>query len=153
MRKRVRRIVRCDDGVCYTSIHAPAVSPAPSCAEEPRVAENRHTFASGGLLVGKEWAIIGKLLGHMQVQTTERNTNLAPDLVKQAATKRYRIAWRWPCSVQSTDPNAKRPQRSQGLIDNAADESEYRDSRCALPFGDPDSVHCLDSRSYRNLQR
>lgn len=47
----------------------------------------RHTFASGGLLVGEGLPMIGKLLGHTQVQTTARYAHLASDPVKQAATK------------------------------------------------------------------
>jgi integrase len=50
-----------------------------------RIHDLRHTFASGGLLVGE--AMIGKLLGHTQVQTTARYADLASDPAKQAATK------------------------------------------------------------------
>jgi integrase len=57
-----------------------------------RIHDLRHTFASGGLLVGEGLAMIGKLLGHTQVQTTARYAHLASDPVKQAATK-IRIAW------------------------------------------------------------
>ncbi|HSQ21071.1 MAG TPA: site-specific integrase, partial [Blastocatellia bacterium] len=52
-----------------------------------RIHDLRHTFASGGLLVGEGLAMIGKLLGHTQVQTTARYAHLASDPVKQAATK------------------------------------------------------------------
>src|SRR5215472_13486036 len=52
-----------------------------------RIHDLRHTFASGGLLVGEGLAMIGKLLGHTQVQTTARYAHLAADPVKQAATK------------------------------------------------------------------
>ena len=38
--------------------------------EDVRIHDLRHTFASGGLLVGEGLAMIGKLLGHTQVQTT-----------------------------------------------------------------------------------
>ena len=40
--------------------------------EDVRIHDLRHTFASGGLLVGEGLAMIGKLLGHTQVQTTAR---------------------------------------------------------------------------------
>ena len=50
-----------------------------------RIHDLRHTFASGGLLVGEGLAMIGKLLGHTQVQTTARYAHLASDPVKQAA--------------------------------------------------------------------
>jgi integrase len=52
-----------------------------------RIHDLRHTFASGGLLVGEGLAMIGKLLGHTQVQTTARYAHLASDPAKQAATK------------------------------------------------------------------
>ena len=44
-------------------------------------------LASGGLVVGEGLAMIGKLLGHTQVQTTAKYAHLASDPVKQAATK------------------------------------------------------------------
>ncbi len=52
-----------------------------------RIHDLRHTFASGGLLVGEGLAMIGELLGHTQVQTTARYAHLASDPAKQAATK------------------------------------------------------------------
>jgi hypothetical protein len=55
--------------------------------DDVRIHDLRHTFASGGLVVGEGLAMIGKLLGHTQVQTTARYAHLAADPVKQAATK------------------------------------------------------------------
>ncbi len=52
-----------------------------------RIHDLRHTFASGGLLVGEGLPMIGKLLGHTQVQTTARYAHLADDPVKAAATR------------------------------------------------------------------
>jgi integrase len=52
-----------------------------------RIHDLRHSFASCGLLVGEGLPMIGKLLGHTQVQTTARYAHLASDPVKQAATK------------------------------------------------------------------
>ena len=52
-----------------------------------RIHDLRHTFASGGLLVGEGLAMIGKLLGHSQIQTTARYAHLASDPIKNAATK------------------------------------------------------------------
>jgi integrase len=46
---------------------------------DSRIHNLRHTFASGGLLVGEGPAMIGKLLGHTQVQTTARYAHLASD--------------------------------------------------------------------------
>jgi integrase len=55
--------------------------------EDVRIHDLRHTFASGGLLVGEGLPMIGKLLGHRQVQTTARYAHLAADPIKQAATR------------------------------------------------------------------
>lgn len=52
-----------------------------------RIHDLRHTFASGGLLVGEGLSMIGKLLGHTQVQTTARYAHLADDPVRAAATR------------------------------------------------------------------
>ena len=47
----------------------------------------RHSFASGGLLVGEGLPMIGKLLGHTQVQTTARYAHLARDTIKASAAR------------------------------------------------------------------
>lgn len=55
--------------------------------DDVRIHDLRHTFASGGLLEGEGLPMIGKLLGHTQVQTTARYAHLAADPVKRAAGK------------------------------------------------------------------
>ena len=52
-----------------------------------RLHDLRHSYASGGLAVGEGLPMIGKLLGHTQVQTTARYAHLASDPVKSAAEK------------------------------------------------------------------
>ena len=52
-----------------------------------RLHDLRHSFASGGLLVGENLPMIGKLLGHSQVQTTARYAHLADHPVKAAADR------------------------------------------------------------------
>ena len=52
-----------------------------------RIHDLRHSFASGGLLVGEGLPMIGKLLGHTQAQTTARYAHLANDSVKSAANR------------------------------------------------------------------
>ena len=52
-----------------------------------RIHDLRYTFASGGVASGENLPMIGKLLGHTQVQTTARDAHLAADLVKRAADK------------------------------------------------------------------
>ena len=55
--------------------------------ENLRIHDLRHSFASGGLLVGEGLPMIGKLLGHTKVQTTARYAHLANDPVKAAANR------------------------------------------------------------------
>ena len=47
----------------------------------------RHSFASRALALGETLPVIGKLLGHTQVQTTARYAHLADDPVKSAANR------------------------------------------------------------------
>jgi hypothetical protein len=44
-----------------------------------RIHDLRHSFASGAVALGEGLPIIGKLLGHTQVQTTARYAHLAAD--------------------------------------------------------------------------
>jgi integrase len=86
-----------------------------------RIHDLRHTFASGGLLVGEGLAMIGKLLGHTQVQTTARYAHLASDPVKQAATKiSDRLA---SALLGAVEPSAKIAKQSIISIDNEADDA------------------------------
>ena len=55
--------------------------------DDVRLHDLRHSFASGGLLLGEGLPMIGKLLGHSQVQTTARYAHLADDPVKTAANR------------------------------------------------------------------
>ena len=55
--------------------------------DDVRIHDLRHSFASGGLLVGEGLSMIGKLLGHTQVQTTARYAHLADDPVHAAANR------------------------------------------------------------------
>lgn len=52
-----------------------------------RLHDLRHTFASGAVALGESLPMIGKLLGHTQVQTTARYAHLAADPVKAAAER------------------------------------------------------------------
>lgn len=53
--------------------------------EDVRIHDLRHTFASVAVVNGQGLPMIGKLLGHSQVQTTARYAHLAADPVKMAA--------------------------------------------------------------------
>ena len=52
-----------------------------------RIHDLRHSFASGAVALGESLPMIGKLLGHTQVQTTARYAHLAADPVKAAADR------------------------------------------------------------------
>lgn len=53
--------------------------------KDVRIHDLRHTFASTAVAAGQGLPIIGKLLGHTQVQTTARYAHLAADPVRTAA--------------------------------------------------------------------
>ena len=53
--------------------------------EDVRIHDLRHIFASTAVATGQGLPMIGKLLGHTQVQTTARYAHLAADPVKLAA--------------------------------------------------------------------
>jgi integrase len=53
--------------------------------KEVRIHDLRHTFASTAVAAGQGLPMIGKLLGHTQVQTTARYAHLAADPIKLAA--------------------------------------------------------------------
>jgi len=61
--------------------------PVREAADGIRIHDLRHTFASSGLAVGEGLSMIGKLLGHTQIQTTARYAHLASDPMKAAANK------------------------------------------------------------------
>jgi integrase len=53
--------------------------------DDVRIHDLRHSYASGALALGEGLPMIGKLLGHTQVQTTARYAHLANDPVRMAA--------------------------------------------------------------------
>ena len=55
--------------------------------EDVRIHDLRHSFASRALALGESLPMIGKLLGHTQIQTTARYAHLARDSVKVSASK------------------------------------------------------------------
>jgi len=54
--------------------------------EHVRIHDLRHTYASNALMQGLSIAMVGKLLGHSQIQTTMRYVHLADDPVRDAVT-------------------------------------------------------------------
>ncbi|WAC49184.1 tyrosine-type recombinase/integrase [Asticcacaulis sp. SL142] len=55
--------------------------------DDVRIHDLRHSFASGALALGEGLPMIGKLLGHTQVQTTSRYAHLANAPIKMAASR------------------------------------------------------------------
>ena len=53
--------------------------------KDVRIHDLRHTFASTAVASGQGLPMIGKLLGHTQLQTTARYAHLAAEPVKMAA--------------------------------------------------------------------
>ncbi len=58
--------------------------------EDVRIHDLRHSFASRALALGETLPVIGKLLGHNDIETTARYAHLAQDSIHEAAE---RIAW------------------------------------------------------------
>ncbi len=61
--------------------------------KDVRIHDLRHTFASTAVASGQGLPMIGKLLGHTQVQTTARYAHLAAEPVKMAADAVARNLW------------------------------------------------------------
>ena len=55
--------------------------------EDVRIHDLRHSFASRALALGESLPMIGKLLGHTQVETTARYAHLARDSVHESAAR------------------------------------------------------------------
>ena len=55
--------------------------------DDVRIHDLRHSFASRALALGEGLPMIGKLLGHTQVQTTARYAHLARDTVQASAAR------------------------------------------------------------------
>ena len=52
-----------------------------------RVHDLRHSFASRALALGKTLPVIGKLLGHSDIETTARYAHLARDTLHEYAER------------------------------------------------------------------
>ena len=55
--------------------------------EDVRIHDLRHSYASRALALGESLTMIGKLLGHTQVQTTARYAHLARESIQTAAAR------------------------------------------------------------------
>ena len=88
--------------------------------DDVRIHDLRHSYASGALALGEGLPMIGKLLGHTQVQTTARYAHLANDPVKTAAG---RVSDTIGAAMLGQRPKAKRRVRRRS---GAAGESPKR---------------------------
>ena len=68
--------------------------------DDVRIHDLRHSFASRALALGESLPMIGKLLGHTQVQTTARYAHLQRDSIKASAS---RIADSIGADIRRTD--------------------------------------------------
>ena len=104
-----------------------------------RIHDLRHTFASAGLALGEGLPMIGKLLGHTQVQTTARYAHLASDPVKQAAERvadqlgTLLVKSRHPTPTPSPEP----PAPSQAAIATATPPAPDQPTAKVIPFPRP----------------
>ncbi|MYH36214.1 MAG: site-specific integrase, partial [Rhodospirillaceae bacterium] len=55
--------------------------------EDVRIHDLRHSFASRALALGETLPVIGKLLGHNDIETTARYAHLAQDSIHEAAER------------------------------------------------------------------
>ena len=55
--------------------------------EDMRLHDCRHSYASRALALGESLPMIGRLLGHTQVETTARYAHLAQDSVRESAVR------------------------------------------------------------------
>ena len=55
--------------------------------EDVRIHDLRHSFASCALALGETLPVIGKLLGHSDIETTARYAHLARDSIHEAAER------------------------------------------------------------------
>ena len=55
--------------------------------KDMRLHDCRHSYASRALALGESLPMIGRLLGHTQVETTARYAHLAEDTVKESAVR------------------------------------------------------------------
>ena len=55
--------------------------------EDVRLHDLRHSFASRALALGETLPVIGKLLGHSDIETTARYAHLARDSLQEAAER------------------------------------------------------------------
>jgi integrase len=96
----------------------------PTGLADVRIHDLRHSFASGAVALGESLPMIGKLLGHTQVQTTARYAHLAADPVK-AATERVSsniaaLIKGQTGEVVQLPPRTAEPRHARGALDSGS---------------------------------
>ncbi len=116
-----------------------------------RIHDLRHTFASAGVALGEGLPMIGKLLGHTQVQTTARYAHLARDPVKQAAERvSEQLGTLLNGGGQSTGGSPPdHPSPPHGAAAKEPSEKTDKGSATIIPF--PAAV-VLQSQAVRNTR-
>lgn len=106
---------------------------------EVRIHDLRHTFASAGLALGEGLPMIGKLLGHTQVQTTARYAHLASDPIKQAAERvADQLVTLLVKSRQSAEPTAPDTTSDQQMAAASEPQSDHAEkSAIVIAFRRP----------------
>ncbi len=67
--------------------HAWRTVRAAAALEDVRIHDLRHSFASRALALGETLPVIGKLLGHSDIETTARYAHLAHDSIHETAER------------------------------------------------------------------
>ncbi|MXX91109.1 MAG: site-specific integrase [Boseongicola sp. SB0677_bin_26] len=81
--------------------------------EDVRIHDLRHSFASRALALGESLTMIGKLLGHTNVQTTSRYAHLARESMQNAASRiTGSISEDLLCNGHDADDNTEGTTRS-----------------------------------------
>lgn len=102
-----------------------------------RIHDLRHSFASTAVGLGESLPIIGKLLGHTQVQTTARYAHLAPDPVHSAADL---VAAKISLQMGITPSGeTATPGRRDFHGINGISTSSGHSADCEFPLPDPDN--------------
>lgn len=95
--------------------------------DDVRIHDLRHSFASRALALGESLPMIGKLLGHTQVQTTARYAHLQRDSIKASASriagsiradicKNDSVGARWPLYYRLRNESIVRGTYSKGHV-------------------------------------
>ena len=92
---------------------------------DARIHDLRHTFASAAVAAGQGLPMIGKLLGHTQVQTTARYAHVAADPVKAAAEQVSAVI-----AASIAGENAKRPAVNGAVPAYCMNERTKRTMSC-----------------------